>query len=281
MLEYKGESQEEGWVGKPLDPFQVKLTDDEGNGIPHVPVTFKVAEGKGEFTYVDERTDLSGSAIAEFVPAEDGRYRIECFIADEMVPFKGVVNPDRRRRESVAPPPPAAAAPASDERPAEAPKRKRRASRRSVPKPEPAPSAAPQADSPPAPAPVAAPPPAPVPVVVIVTPPVMAAPVPAKPQVPAKAPAPRPAIAPATARPRTAPPKPVRRASPRPKPRTASPPPWLVAAVLTIAALMAALSGVLVYQTMYPPRPVVECSGAWTVAGDALVFQGCAATTRR
>ncbi len=260
MLEFKGEIQE-GWAGKPLEPFQVKLTDEEGQGVPHVPVEFKVAEGSGEFTYVDERTDLSGSAIAEFVPSDDGRYRVECFIGDEMVPFKGIVAPDRRRH---AVPAPVAAAPAAAEPPKqEVPKRKPRVRRTSAKERPAQPPAAP----PPAP-------PAASPIVVVIAP--------RLPQPTAPATVPAPVVAASRrAAPPQAQPKVVRRQSSRPRPRVASPPTALVIALIAIAALLAPLAAVLVYQTVSVTRPVVECSGSWRVDGNSPVFQDCTATNRR
>src|SRR6188474_1105055 len=101
MLEWKGE-QQEGRVGKPLDPFEVKTLDSEGQPNQLVPVEFSIVQGAGEFSYKDERTDLGGNAIAEFIPSSDGWYRIECFIGEgddrQMVPFKGSIKPDRRKR---------------------------------------------------------------------------------------------------------------------------------------------------------------------------------------
>ncbi|HSD12024.1 MAG TPA: hypothetical protein VLC10_00560 [Patescibacteria group bacterium] len=269
MLEFQGEIQE-GWVGKPLDPFQVKLTDEEGHGVPHVPVEFKVAEGSGEFTYVDERTDLSGSAIAEFVPSDDGRYRVECFIGDEMVPFKGIVAPDRRRHTVPAPPAqepapaPVAAAPAATEAPKrETPKRKPRARRASAKERPAQPPAAPP------PAPPAAPP-----IVVVIAP--------RLPQPPAPVAAPAPVVAaPSRVALPQAQPKAVRRQPSRPRPRVASQPLALVIALIAIVVLLAPLAAVLVYQTVSAPRAVVECSGSWRVVGDSLVFQDCTATNRR
>ena len=110
MLEYQGEVRE-GKVGQPLDPFQIVVKDDEGNPLTNHPLEFLVVEGKGAFTHADSSTDQTGGAIAEFVPEDPGRFRIECRVgADrrETASFKGIVEEEtppkrRQRRKSVRP----------------------------------------------------------------------------------------------------------------------------------------------------------------------------------
>ena len=289
-VECKGGGMQNGKIGSPLEPFIIEVKDEDGESVPHIPVEFRIAEGKGRFDYKDTCTDLSGSAVAEFVPEGPGRFRVECLVGEEereSIPFKGVV-------ETPEP-----------EKKAKKPRRTKRPSRAAVPPvvgltpvppipgPPPLPAEAtppPVPDlQPPPPASVAAP--APAPVVV------QAAPKPEAPKAPAAtvqpvatpkpAPAPVARAASATAVIRRPAPMPARAASPvrtqadtRPKRKKPAPQtkisPALIAVVAVIYLLLAPLAGALVAADLSTPRPVVDCSrGAWHLEGNVLVFRGC------
>jgi hypothetical protein len=310
MLQWKGE-QQEGRVGKPLDPFEVKFLDEEGLPCQLVPVEFKIIQGEGEFTFKDETTDLGGNAIAEFVPSTDGWYRIECLLGEgddrKVVPFKGSIKPDRRKRSGTTngvgdnwqePAPPAVqhtvtVIPAA-----------------AVPPPMPPVEQAPQpvqpvvqvtvsmsAQAAPAPRPEiakATPPPPPVP---------QRAAKPAAAQ-PAPKPAPKPVQAPAPRRPQPQPA--VRtatavlpRAMPRPAPLPAKPRPaapqrraprskplatGLVIALIVLYALLTVFVGILVGQSSSrtsPSTAVIECSSnAWVLTGNTVTYRNCTTALR-
>lgn len=252
MLEYQGEVRE-GQAGKPVEPFQIVVKDDEGNPLPNHPLEFMVVEGKGRFEYADSSTDQTGSAIAEFIPENGGRFRVECRVGEErreIAIFKGVVEdaPSPKRRQRIRTVRPPASAPSQTAAP-----------QAIVPPPLPPPEIAKPAvtEEPPAP-----PPPAdvviPVPVATaaLPVPAVPAAPAP-KPAAPVRAAARAPAALTATVTTRTA-----ARARPAAK-RQRTPPPSpavraLLIAVIVITALIAILSGILVAQETAPRRVASE-----------------------
>jgi len=317
MLQWKGE-QQEGRVGKPLEPFEVKSLDSEGQPNQLVPIEFNIVQGTGEFSYKDERTDLGGNAIAEFIPSTDGWYRVECVIGEgddkQVVPFKGNIKPDRRKRsgttravnedtwdgqEAATEPHQPTVIPTAAVPPPPLPVEQAQAPVQPVVQvvvsmPVQAAAPAPQAKA------AAAPRPAPVPI---------KAPTPPKPAVAiarvALKPAPQPVQAPAPRRPQ--PQAPVRTATavlprvmPRPAPsspskprpaapkrRIARPKPVSMALVIAFIALYALLAvgiGILVGQSTRPSVPAVaaiECtSDAWVITGDTVTFKRCAATLR-
>ena len=243
QLTRKGE-QQEGRVGKPLEPFEILAQEEGGDRLPHVPVEFVVAEGTGTFTYKDEITDQGGNAIAEFVPTTAGRYRVECFIGEdkrEMVPFKGVIAADRRKRKSRPP----------------APKKPVATPEAAVPQPV-VPSAILAAGTQPAAAPTEVPP----------APAVTA---------PAKAVTPR--SVPAQVLRRPAKPSRARPAGASPPPPSGAR--GLLIAVIVIFALLAAFTVALVVQDLARPQPVVECSGdSWRLTGTTMIFPKCITTMR-
>lgn len=290
-VECKGGGLQNGKIDSPLEPFIIEVKDEEGEPVAHVPVEFRVAEGKGRFDYKDERTDLSGSAVAEFVPEGPGRFRVECFVGEdgrESIPFKGVIDsPEqpkakRKSRQRTKRPSRAAVPPVVGLTPAP-----------SIPGPPPLPAEARTEATPPV-----APAPQPPPQAAVTQPAPSAAPaavVAPKPEAPKAPPvhaqpkaAPKPAQALAATvvirRPTPAPARaaaPVRReAAPRPK-RKAPPPkttvsPVLIGAVVIIYLLLAPLAGAMVAMDLSTPRPVVDCSrGAWHLEGNVLVFRGC------
>ncbi|MEY4744145.1 MAG: hypothetical protein RL272_90 [Candidatus Parcubacteria bacterium] len=246
MLEYQGEVRE-GRVGKPLEPFLIVVKDDTGNPLPHHPLEFMIVEGKGSFTHADSATDQTGSAIAEFVPEDSGRFRVECRIGPEqreIASFKGLVEdraPKRKQRSRST-------------RTSAAAKRQTGASRPAIPPPPPVPTVetpkvaeAPPAPPPPATASVAPTAPAP--------PPAATAPAskPIPPRIAARVPtAAKAATTTHTAvreRPAAATPK-RRQTASRMSPAVR----WLLIAVVTVAALLAPLAGILVAQELSRPK---------------------------
>lgn len=284
-----------GKLGSPLEPLIVMVRDEDDQTAAYVPVEFRIAEGQGRFDYKDDRTDQSGSAVAEFVPEGSGRFRIECFVGEEgreSIPFKGVV-------ETPEP-----------EKKAKKPRRTKRPSRAAVPPvvgltpvpPIPGPPRLPAEAIPPLVPDLQPPPPAsvaaPAPAAVVA----QAAPKPEAPKAPVAtvqptatpkpAPAPVARAASATAVIRRPAPMPARAASPvrtqadtRPKRKKPAPQtkisPALIAVVAVIYLLLAPLAGALVAADLSTPRPVVDCSrGAWHLEGNVLVFRGCVHSAR-
>ncbi|HTK05087.1 MAG TPA: hypothetical protein VL500_05870 [Candidatus Eisenbacteria bacterium] len=312
-LQWKGE-QQEGRVGKPLDPFEIVVKDETGEPAQLITVEFKVVQGAGEFSYKDERTDLGGNVIAEFIPSEDGWYRVECFIGEgddrQVVPFKGSIKPDRRKRNATTmgvsdnwqePAPPAGQHAATVIPIAAVPPPIPPAEQASPPALPVQPIVQVTVSVPPQAVPMAAPkvveasppqPPKPAAVPQATAPRQAAAAQKPKPAPkPVQAPRPQPqAIAAVTA----VLPRPVIRQvqAPRPavqpvaKKRRASKPPvpaGLLVAIVVLYALLIGSLAVLAVQTSNPsPRTAsIECtSDAWVVTGNTVTFRRCMATLR-
>jgi hypothetical protein len=80
-IEAKNEWQECP-LGLPLRPLEIKVRHENGEPVHNLPVRFKLAAGDGHFTHRDALTDVTGCAIAEFVPRIPGPYFINCGIGD-------------------------------------------------------------------------------------------------------------------------------------------------------------------------------------------------------
>ncbi len=109
MIEIKGQGQN-GRIGEPLEPLQVRVTDENGEPRAFLCAQFVIVEGAGRFDFLDEKTDIQGNALAEFVPEGLGPYRIECRLDGgklETAVFAGQIAADPVK--APAPPEPAKA----------------------------------------------------------------------------------------------------------------------------------------------------------------------------
>jgi hypothetical protein len=87
-----------GRANTALRPFVVQaITDNPNMSVAGLRITWRVAVGEGDFTECHDTLDRNGFALATFRPARLGRYRIECLIGREIVPFTGVILPPLRQ----------------------------------------------------------------------------------------------------------------------------------------------------------------------------------------
>lgn len=84
-----------GRVNTSLQPFIIRVVDEEGSGIPFEMVDFRRSDdGMGFFEHRDVETQQDGTAAAEYIPTEGGKFRVECFVGKDRaiaVPFTGMV----------------------------------------------------------------------------------------------------------------------------------------------------------------------------------------------